>query len=46
MNSGVDESSGIGSGTGRGNTDRSSGVGTGGQEKATKLVFICFEIYF
>ena len=30
----VDQSSGIGSGTGRGNTDASSGIGKGGQEKA------------
>jgi len=29
-----DQSSGIGSGTGRGNTDASSGIGKGGQEKA------------
>ena len=30
----VDEPSGIGKGTGRGNTDRSSAIGKGGQEKA------------
>ena len=30
----VDETSGIGNGTGRGNTDKSSGIGSGGQEKA------------
>ena len=33
----VDMSSGIGSGTGRGNTDASSGIGKGGQEKAKKM---------
>ena len=33
----VDQSSGIGSGTGRGNTDASSGIGKGGQEKAKKM---------
>ena len=33
----VDQSSGIGSGTGRGNTDASSGIGKGGQEKSKKM---------
>ena len=33
----VDETSAIGNGTGRGNTDRSSGIGTGGQEKSKKM---------
>ena len=33
----VDETSAIGKGTGRGNTDRSSGIGTGGQEKSKKM---------
>ena len=33
----VDQSSGVGSGTGRGNTDASSGIGKGGQEKAKKM---------
>ena len=33
----LDTSSGVGSGTGRGNTDTSSGIGKGGQEKAKKM---------
>ena len=33
----VDQSSGIGSGTGRGNTDRSSGIGTANKEHVKKL---------
>ena len=40
----VDQSSGIGSGTGRGNTDASSGIGKGGQEKAKKMESIEAEL--
>ena len=40
----VDTSSGVGSGTGRGNTDTSSGIGKGGQEKAKKMESIEAEL--
>ena len=40
----VDESSGIGSGTGRGNTDRSSAIGGSGQEKAQKMESVQAEL--
>ena len=40
----VDESSAIGNGTGRGSTDRSSGIGTGGQEKAQAMESVQAEL--
>jgi len=40
----VDKSSGIGNGTGRGNTDTSSGIGKGGQEKAKAMESIKAEL--
>jgi len=40
----VDKSSGIGKGTGRGNTDTSSGIGKGGQEKAKKMESVQAEL--
>ena len=40
----VDKSSGIGKGTGRGNTDVSSGIGKGGQEKAKKMESVQAEL--
>jgi|3_EtaG_2_1085321.scaffolds.fasta_scaffold42602_2 hypothetical protein len=40
----VDESSGIGNGTGRGNTDKSSAIGSGGQEKAQKFESVHAEL--
>ena len=40
----VDKSSAIGKGTGRGNTDRSSGIGSGGQEKAKKFESVQAEL--
>ena len=40
----VDESSGIGSGSGRGGTDKSSAIGSGGQEKAQALESVQAEL--
>jgi len=40
----VDTTSGIGSGTGRGSTDKTSGIGSGGQEKSQKMESVQAEL--